>query len=80
VNEDHTRETLRWLWSVFAKLLLAVFIAPFVLMGTAILFAIGTSQAGTLIGTSMAVGFVAGVAMILEHWLKLIPSRSDRSP
>ena len=62
----------RMLASVGAKLLLLAFIAPFVIMTTAAVFAIAATQIGEFAGKAAAVVFAILVGLILNHWLAIV--------
>jgi hypothetical protein len=67
-----TRELLHWIGSIAAKLLVLLFVAPFVVMGTAAAFAIVAAQYGTIPGAIAAGAVVIAIALGLNHWLWIV--------
>jgi hypothetical protein len=67
-----TRELLHWIGSIAAKLLVLLFVAPFVIMGTAAAFAVVAAQYGTIPGAITAGTGIIITALGLNHWLWLV--------
>jgi hypothetical protein len=65
-------ELLEWLGAIGAKAFLLLFLAPFLILTTASVYALVASQLGSLPGLIGASGFVAGVANVLNRWLGLV--------